>query len=289
MDEQLKQRLIGASIIVAFAVIFVPMLFDKKPDEPSSAAIAEIPPMPKDLEEQPIELPRSVDEVATSESSASEGEEKGDRIIPISEGEDNEAVEDGKTPAGSGAGAGAGPNPERGKPAQKSIGEVPPAPGFAEEDLSDPEEAARPKVSPGKPANPERQADGRKKAAPPAVPPATGKPPADKPNKTVVKTPTPEPQVRKSELAESTPAAAPSAWLVQAGSFVSEHNAKALVEKLRQNKLSAYAETVHGNSGRVTYRVRIGPDADKVKAEQTLKQLEAVAGIRGYIVPYGAK
>ncbi|QXP84885.1 SPOR domain-containing protein [Methylococcus sp. ANG] len=273
MDEQLKQRLIGATVIVAFAVIFVPMLFDEKPDEPSRAEVAEIPPMPKDMEEQPIELPRSVDEVATAEPVEAEG---ADRIIPITGGE-NGAAGEGAVPSAPAAKRGAAPQKER--PGQPAEPEEVPAEGFVEEDVP-PAEAA-PRVKPT-----------AKPSAPKKIPaaPAEVRPPADKASKSQAKVVPAEPPVRKPEnTPPATPAAGSSVWLVQAGSFVEEANAKALVEKLRQNKLSAYAETVHGSTGKVTYRVRIGPEPDKAKAEQALRQLEAVAGIRGYLVPSRAR
>ncbi|MDD2768097.1 MAG: SPOR domain-containing protein [Methylococcus sp.] len=272
MDEQLKQRLIGATVIVAFAVIFVPMLFDKKPDEPAQTEVTEIPPMPKDMEEQPVELPRSVDEVATAEPVEGGAPE---RVIPITGGEGAEAS---KAPAV--AEAKRGTSPPQAKPAQTPVAEEGLEEGYVEED-SAPAEAAPPVKPTAKPAAP-------KKTPAAAVPPAESKPVPEK---------TAKPQPKATEAPprkpEAAPAAAPetgaSAWLVQAGSFVEEANARGLVEKLRQNKLSAYAETVRGNSGKVTYRVRIGPEADKAKAEQALKQLESVAGIRGYLVPSRAR
>ncbi|MDF9391237.1 MULTISPECIES: SPOR domain-containing protein [Methylococcus] len=266
MDEQLKQRLIGATVIVAFAVIFVPMLFDEKPDGPSRPEVAEIPPMPKDMEEQPVELPRSVDEVETVEPVEAEG---ADRIIPVTGGEN-----------GAGGESAAPPSPKRGVVAQQEKAGQPvepeevPAEGVVEEDMA-PVEAA-PTVKP----------TARPSAA--KKPPVATAAPVDKISRPPVKAIPAEPPARKPEI---TPLAVPAAtaWLVQAGSFVEEANAKALVEKLRQNKLSAYAETIHGSTGKVTYRVRIGPEPDKAKAEQALRQLEAVAGIRGYLVPSRAR
>lgn len=276
MDEQLKQRLIGATVIVAFAVIFVPMLFDEKPDEPSHAEVGEIPPMPKDMEEQPVELPRSVDEVATAEPVEAEG---ADRVIPITGGE-NGAAGEGAAPPSPAARRGGAPLTE--KPGQPTGGEEAPADGLVEEDMP-PQEAA-PTVKPtAKPVAP-------KKTPAATAAPAESRPPADKVGKPQAKAVPVEPPIRKPENAPpATPAAGASAWLVQAGSFVEEANAKALVEKLRQNKLPAFAETVRGSTGKVTYRVRIGPEPDKAKAEQALRQLESVAGIRGYLVPSRAR
>ncbi|MEN1727597.1 MAG: hypothetical protein AAGJ52_04075 [Pseudomonadota bacterium] len=49
MDKVLKQRLIGASILIALAVIFVPMLFDGPADSPESREMSiELPSAPGD-------------------------------------------------------------------------------------------------------------------------------------------------------------------------------------------------------------------------------------------------
>ncbi|MEW6039046.1 MAG: SPOR domain-containing protein, partial [Pseudomonadota bacterium] len=132
MDEQLKQRLIGATVIVALAVIFVPMLFDPKPEEPSRPELAEIPPMPKDMEEQPVELPRSVDEVATAGPVEAEG---ADRIIPITGGEN---VGGGEGAAQPGPPAKRGAAPRKEKPGQIAEEREAPADGFVEEDSPPP-------------------------------------------------------------------------------------------------------------------------------------------------------
>src|SRR5690606_1399077 len=48
MDSALKQRLIGAAVLVALAVIFLPMLLDRPPPEPGTDAVRlDIPPAPE--------------------------------------------------------------------------------------------------------------------------------------------------------------------------------------------------------------------------------------------------
>ncbi|OUR88704.1 sporulation-like protein, partial [Cycloclasticus sp. 44_32_T64] len=49
MEQPLKQRLIGAIILISLAVIFVPMLIGEKPTDSEIISI-EIPEAPKDLE-----------------------------------------------------------------------------------------------------------------------------------------------------------------------------------------------------------------------------------------------
>ena len=46
MDEQLKRRLVGASVLVALAVIFVPMLLEHRPADLEPAPVAPLPPEP---------------------------------------------------------------------------------------------------------------------------------------------------------------------------------------------------------------------------------------------------
>lgn len=52
MDKVLKQRLIGATILIALAVIFIPMLFDDRPERDAMRDTAiELPPPPVDRRE----------------------------------------------------------------------------------------------------------------------------------------------------------------------------------------------------------------------------------------------
>jgi len=46
MDDALKQRLIGAAVLVAVGVIFIPMILDGPPDLGTETAALEIPPRP---------------------------------------------------------------------------------------------------------------------------------------------------------------------------------------------------------------------------------------------------
>lgn len=65
MEQELKQRLVGAVVITALAAIFVPMLFDDPVDE-SGTQINElkIPPMPERLQQnRSVKIPQSSGEV----------------------------------------------------------------------------------------------------------------------------------------------------------------------------------------------------------------------------------
>lgn len=61
MEQPLKQRLIGAVILISLAVIFIPMLIGERPTDAEVISI-EIPPPPKDLESGIVALPEKENE-----------------------------------------------------------------------------------------------------------------------------------------------------------------------------------------------------------------------------------
>jgi DedD protein len=265
VDEQLKQRLIGVSIIVALVVIFVPMLFDKKPDDPSSTEIVEIPPLPQDFEEKPMELPRTVEDVTAA---SKESKAPGYRIIPITE-EPDEAG----TTAGQATVAGTGGKSEPKGRADKTAAPV---------RMNEEEDYGREDLEPAgsTPAGTAKPSPGMRAKPPvrPAAPPSAGK--------SAAKPSTPPSAAAEAQARKPDQGTMPSAWIVQAGAFTLEANAKSLVDKLRQNKMPAFVETVQGGSGKTVYYVKIGPNPNRTAAEKTLQQLEAVTGIRGYLRPH---
>ena len=59
MEERLKQRLVGAVVLVSLAVVFVPILFDLPGDvnrETSAPPISEIPERPQDRSDSPVSV-----------------------------------------------------------------------------------------------------------------------------------------------------------------------------------------------------------------------------------------
>jgi len=59
-----------------------------------------------------------------------------------------------------------------------------------------------------------------------------------------------------------------------------------LAEKLRKSKFPAYVEAVPGETGAVVYKVQVGPELDRTRAEQTQKQIEGISGLHGFLVPH---
>jgi DedD protein len=83
MDQHLKQRLIGVTIVVALVIIFVPMLFEKSDDKGRFSSTG-IPSIPDDVMEKSIELPKTAEDIAPNEEEK-KPVESGYRIVPLNE------------------------------------------------------------------------------------------------------------------------------------------------------------------------------------------------------------
>jgi DedD protein len=77
-----------------------------------------------------------------------------------------------------------------------------------------------------------------------------------------------------------------SAWVVQTGSFTGESNARLLADKLRKANFSAFVEVATGEGGNSVYRVQVGPELNRARAEQIKSQIESAVGVKGIIVPH---
>lgn len=80
-------------------------------------------------------------------------------------------------------------------------------------------------------------------------------------------------------------AASSKAWAVQLGSFTRRENAFALQKKLRKNKFAAFVEFIKNKKGGV-YRVRVGPEVKREKAEAILQDVKKKLGIAGVVVSH---
>lgn len=92
---------------------------------------------------------------------------------------------------------------------------------------------------------------------------------------------------RRAE-AEQPSAQAPAgtqAWVVQLGSFSKRANALALEKKLRRHKFAAFVELVKTKKGAI-YRVRVGPEVKRDKAEQQLKAIRKKLKINGVVMSH---
>ncbi|MCF6323136.1 MAG: SPOR domain-containing protein [Gammaproteobacteria bacterium] len=72
-------------------------------------------------------------------------------------------------------------------------------------------------------------------------------------------------------------------WTVQVGSFSNEKNARGLRDKIRKNGFTAFVDSVNVK-GKLSHRVRIGPAADKEKANTLKKRLQKEMSLKGLVI-----
>ena len=204
METTLKQRLIGAAVIIALAVIFVPMILDGSGREESVALNVEVPPEPTFTFDSELPDPKKLDELAPIEQST-------DIKEPTAE-----------------------------KPAKQ--------------DQSKQADTAKKQLS-----------DSAKTAK-------------DQTKQQVATAPVVE---ATSNQIETNPAL--SAWAVQVAAFGEKGKAVALQEKLLASNLTAFTEQ-SGKGNKILYRVKVGPELEREKAEKLRDKIEKEHGLKGSFV-----
>ncbi|MBD9356544.1 SPOR domain-containing protein [Methylomonas albis] len=264
MDQELKQRLIGAAVITALAAIFVPMLFDDPIDETGKSInelkIPELPAKAQDVEIMP--LPEKVEEVAENLPAANAPKQQ---VKALEEGEAEAELEAPKPQVKLSAKDTA--PVQRNLPAAKSAAPAAAVAQFGEE----PAEAEDEPPVVNKPV----------KLPAPAVQPLQAVSPTPKVLKPVNKL-----SELKAEVAPTSPVttaskAQPAAaeesnrWYLQVGTFSQKPNAVSLQENLKQQGFAASVREVASDKGAV-FKVRIGPIVDKVKAQAVKAKLAQI-------------
>jgi DedD protein len=94
------------------------------------------------------------------------------------------------------------------------------------------------------------------------------------------------PRIMDTRPDEGAPVSAPTdplvRWVVQVGSYNSASTAESEVAKLRLNGLTAYSEKVTSESG-IAYKVRIGPEINRPAAVQLAKDIKTQHNINGFV------
>ncbi len=277
MNQELKQRLIGAVVVTALAAIFIPMLFDD-PVENSGQSVSEltIPATPVATgEESANKLPTSANQVLNppdvgsknvvnteEEAELSENsqppsdepideepqddtEEGVDQSVdepdqPIDEAENDRSSRSLDT------GVVDGTN----KPvkAKKTIQQTESSPKKTTSKSSVEDEAV---IS--KPKKPLKKAEGSTPKQSEKVKPLDAAT-SNKPSKS------------SSEL---------SRWFIQAGSFSKKENAMALMETLRKQGLPVTLDTTKGAGNAPLYRLKVGPALEKKRATEMKAKLDS--------------
>ena len=205
MDRPLKERLVGATVLVALMIVVVPLFLDGPAhhEADSGDTVSEAVSLP------PVERPT--------------------HVISL----------DGDAPASTAP-----------RVVENSTAEQPEPPAPAPRSTDQQSSADRP--APAVAAAPEREVPPRSTPRPPK--------PAEKPPATA---PAPAPAPTKAE-----------GWAVQVGSFKSEKSARGLAGSLRERDYSAFVARTTID-GQVLYRVRIGPERDRERAEALAQRLRA--------------
>jgi DedD protein len=261
MDQELKQRLIGAAVVTALAAIFIPMLFDD-PVDTSGQAVSEmtIPAPPANAPNGPeSKLPPDAASVESADGtalsppasinpSAADTHVAGG-IEKIEPGLQENAPADYEPPSEMDANADSEtmpdeeveivqpvPSPEP----EPAVNRTPPAASLAAKTIT-------PKAAASIPVSEEA-------AKLPEVKPASAKP--------VEKLVKPAPKTTaKFER-----------WTIQAGSFTKKDNAVLQRDKLRKLGFPAALETLSTGNGTI-YRLKIGPELSKQRALEIRNRL----------------
>ncbi|CAD6876578.1 SPOR domain-containing protein [Methylomonas fluvii] len=270
MDQELKQRLIGAAVITALAAIFVPMLFDDPIDETGKSInelkIPELPAKAQDVEIMP--LPEKVEEVAETLPAANVPRQA---VKVLEEGESEAELEVPKPQVKLTA--------KETAPAPRSLPAAKPAAAQAAAAAQIDEEPAEAEdVPPAVLSKPS-------KSPAPTIQPLQAVSPTPKVLKPVNKLPEPKAEVAAIPAQAPVPNAigkAPAAaaednnrWYLQVGTFSQKPNAVSLQDNLKQQGFAASVREVASDKGTV-FKVRIGPIVDKAKAQAVKAKLAQI-------------
>lgn len=243
MDVKVKQRLIGALVLGALAVIFIPMIVIG-PESKGAADAADVP----------ISVPDAPDgEFVTRE-------------IPLGPpAPEAAAAIDGVTAAN--------PADPNALATVDATANVAPRVDALEADTAVAIDAATGLPTPAL-AEPASAPDGAE--APVAATPTLAPMPAPvAPPTTPTPTPTPVPAPAAEPVAPAAVAAGD--YSVTAGSFGNRANADALVARLKSSGLPAYTEAAQAN-GQPATRVKVGPFATRAAAEAARVRTAAISG-----------
>jgi DedD protein len=265
--NKLKQRLVGATVLVVLAIILIPMLLTGGKEDDSS--VVTIPPKLDtgfSSKITPLEPAPAPPKPAVIDSTP----------LPV------------PAPSADNSAAPASVPPQMSEKAPGAIATAPSA------DKTDTQSAAKSDDVQGRTS----VAGGRMpEATPPKpdTPPQSDKPVTDK--QVADKSPTDKPEADKpapsKPLASAAPAAtAPSkermnitAWIIQLGSFSSEQNALALRDQLRAKGYTAFVEKIKSGDSQL-FRVRVGPELERARADALRDKLEKETKQKGIVERY---
>ena len=283
MDTALKQRLVGASVLIALAVVVLPMLLGGRPDgDAKESQKIELPPQPSQLDfetrKYPIGAPAPKPQADRSEAvekplptpatpPVASDESAVEPAIEIAEEPPVEVLPLETQPEDKGryivqvASFGAVENAKRLSEALRSYGYA------VKTDTVKSDVGTLHRVRVG-PYGTESEANGVVSRLQTQVGDIKPRVMDLQPEKVAQVTKPSDPLVR---------------WVVQVGSFSNATNADKLVARLRLDSMTAYKEEVK-SSGSTIYRVRVGPFLEREEAIRVDKQVMERMSIDGVVM-----
>jgi DedD protein len=262
VERQVKERLIGAAVLVAAAVILIPELLSGP--QQSSNAPAPTRAGEASMKTYTIELNRSPDAPTAAVETPAPPPEP---LLADSPSDTSSEPFAGSTSAlvdGDASAVMASPSPSQ-EPAPPQTVVAPPRP--AAEAAESTRSGATPAATLAE-AKPESAAVESSTTARPSPPPATAE-----------AKPSPPANAQLSKSAEPAEPLASSAkrptskqWAVQLGSFSSKANAERLVKQWSDRGQRGAVSPVQASGGTL-YRARLGPFADREEADATLRKV----------------
>lgn len=99
----------------------------------------------------------------------------------------------------------------------------------------------------------------------------------------VIKLPEPEIEKQVTEVKSIENKPAMVRWFVQVGIFGQESNAKSLQNQIRKQGFPVIITTVSGENG-LLYRVKVGPELSKIRAEKMKLDVDKLNKIKGILI-----
>lgn len=305
----MKQRLLGAVVLIALAIIFVPMFLSGPRQEPASETVDLRIPPPPDTELQTRVLP--VEPVAPATGASEPAPPRAD---PQPDAPDAQAAAGAPAATGSGPAAREGttadastpppvavaPPPADTSPAAEAPDALPAGtaadgrylvqlgvyaqPGNARDLVADLERRgfpafAEPADIDGKPAQRVRVGPYADKAGAEAARLRIKQFQPDVPGSIV----TTSRDVTADASADALPAGRAGGWAVQLAAFSAEADANRLRDRLRAAGFAGYTDDVQ-SGGRTLWRVRAGPETERSGAERLRAAIRDKLQIEGVIV-----
>jgi DedD protein len=298
MEPSMKQRLLGAVVLIALAIIFVPMFLSGPQREPESETINLRIPQPPDSELQTRVLPVDAADsgtVAAPDAQASAAPAPAS-TAPVTTHEPAPAeaapspAPEVTPPATEPVAAGAEANPAGSAPGSAANGRflvhlgVYARSGNARDLVADLRRG-------GFPAFAEATDIGGKPAQRVRVGPYDDRAAAETARLRIkeLKPGVPGSVIgAASDADEDAPASAlppgrAGGWAVQLAAFSAEADANLLRDRLRNAGFAAYTDTVE-NDGKTLWRVRAGPETERSGAENLRDRIESKLKIKGVLV-----